>query len=83
MPDFTAMELEARPLSPAVSSRLIDHVLKFFSGALFTAALVAGGAIVVLVALTVGVVGSPVIAAALGFWALRRREGAALPARAT
>ena len=81
MPDYTTIELEARQLSPAIPSRLVDHVLKFFSGALFSAALVAGGAVVVLVALTVGVIGSPVIALALGWWALRRREAAGLPVR--
>jgi hypothetical protein len=80
MPEFSAMELESREISPVVSTRLVDHALKFFSGALFTAALVAGGAVVVLVALTVGVVGAPVIAAALGWWALRRRSPAPMPA---
>jgi hypothetical protein len=74
MPEFSAMELEAREVSPVISTRLIDHVLRFLTGALFSAALVAGGAVLVLVALTVGVVGSPVIAMALGWWVLRRRE---------
>ncbi len=74
MPDMTAMELEAREISPTLSTRLVDHALKFFSGALFSAALIAGGAVLVTIALTVGVVGSPVIFVALVALALRRRR---------
>ncbi len=76
MPDLTAIELEARDLSPTLPTRLIDHVLKFFSGALFTAALVAGGAVLVTVALTVGVVGAPVIFVAVVALLARRRRAA-------
>jgi hypothetical protein len=65
MPDTSALELEAREISPTQTTRLIDHALKLFSGALFTAALVAGGAVLVIAALTLGVVGAPVIFAAL------------------
>jgi ABC-type dipeptide/oligopeptide/nickel transport system permease subunit len=74
MPDLTAIELEARDLSPTLPTRLIDHVLAFFSRALFTVALVAAGATLVTIALTVGVVGSPVIFVALVALALRRRR---------
>ena len=74
MPDITAIELEARELSPTLPTRLVDHVFKFFTGALFSAALIAGGTVLVTVALTVGVVGSPVIVAAIVALALRRRR---------
>lgn len=82
MPDITAIPLEARELTTTVPASAVDHILKLFTGALFTAALVAGGAVLVLVALTLGVVGAPVIAVAIGAWAFRHR-GQALPARAT
>ena len=74
MPDITAIELEAREISPTLPTRLIDHAIKFVTGALFSAALVAGGAVLVPVALTVGVVGSPVIFVALVALAVRRRR---------
>jgi hypothetical protein len=82
MPDLTAMELEARDLSSTLPNRLIDHVLKYFSRALFTVALVAAGATLVIVALTVGVVGAPVIFVAIVALAFKRRRAsvAALPA---
>jgi hypothetical protein len=71
MANISAIQLEARALP---RSSTVDHVLKLFSGALFTAAVVAGGAVLALVALTVGVIGAPVIAIALGVWVLRRRD---------
>ncbi len=76
MAELSAIELQARDLPRTASTSTVDHVLKLFTGALFTASLVAGGAVVVLVALTLGVIGAPVIAAALGVWAYRRREPA-------
>jgi hypothetical protein len=81
MPELSAIEMQDRELTTAGSSRAVDHALKFFSGALFTAALVAAGAVLVTVALTVGVVVAPVIALALGFWALQRREAPRAAAR--
>ncbi len=74
MPDITAIELQAREISPALPNRLVDHVLKFFTGALFSAALVAGGTVLVTLALTLGVVGSPVIVVAVVALAVRRRR---------
>jgi hypothetical protein len=73
MASTSVIRMEARNPS-AVSPSVADHVLKFISGALFTAALVACGAALVIVALTLGVVGAPVIAIGLGVWAIRRRE---------
>jgi Flp pilus assembly protein TadB len=74
MPDITAIELEAREISPTLPTRLIDHVLKFITGALFSAALVACGTVLVTVALTVGVVGAPVLFVAIVAFAVRRRR---------
>jgi hypothetical protein len=74
MAELSAIQLET---SSTVSTRTVDHVLKLFTGALFTASLVAAGAVLVLVALTLGVIGAPVIALALGVWAVRRREAPA------
>jgi hypothetical protein len=71
MADISAIQLEARALP---RSTTVDQVLKLFTGALFTAALVAGGAVLALVALTLGVIGAPVIVIALGVWILRRRQ---------
>jgi hypothetical protein len=83
MPDMTAMELEA-DLSTTLPTRL-DHALLFFSRALFTVALVAGGAALVTIALTVGVVGAPVIVAAIVVTAVSRLRargaGSLRPAR--
>lgn len=83
MPEITALELQARALSPTVSSRLVDHVLKFFSGALFSLALIAGGASLVVLALTVGVVGAPVILVVFAALALRRRRASGAGALVT
>jgi hypothetical protein len=73
MPDTTALEMQARELSPTVSPRLVDHALNFFSRALFTLALTFGGLIVATAVLMAGVVGSPVIVVVLAALALRRR----------
>jgi hypothetical protein len=83
MPDLSALELQARDVSPIVSTRSIDRALMLFSGALFTLALTAGGAVVTLVALTVGVVGAPVIVVVLATLALRRRPAPAAGALVT
>ncbi len=74
MPDITAIELEAREISPTLSARLVDHLVKLVTGALFSAALIAGGAALVTLALTIGVVGAPVIAAGVAYLVLRRRR---------
>ncbi len=78
MPDMTAIELEAGTISPTINPRLVDHVLELIGGALFSAALVAGGIVLVTVALMAGVVGSPVLVAAIAFVAVRRRRARAL-----
>lgn len=83
MPDYTALELQARELSPAVSQRLVDHLLNVFSRAVFSLVLTLGGLALVTVALLAGVVGSPVIAFVLAALALRRRHAPRAGAFAT
>ena len=79
MEEFSALELEAQ-VTPVVPTTFADHALKFMTGALFTAALIAGGGVVVIVALTIGVVAAPLLAVALGIWAYRHRAVAPAPA---
>jgi hypothetical protein len=83
MPDPTALELQARELSPAVSPRLVDHWLNVFSRAVFSLVLAFGGLLVATVALMAGVVGSPVIALVLAALVLRRRHAPRAGAFAT
>lgn len=73
MPDMTAMELEARDIAPALETR-VDSILDSVSGGLFSAALAAGGLVLVPIALMAGVVGSPVIVAAIAMVGARRRR---------
>lgn len=74
MSDFTAIELQARELSPAVSPRLVDHALNVFSRAVFSLVLTFGGFVLATVFLLAGVIGAPVIAFVLAAVALRRRH---------
>ncbi len=83
MPEYTAMELEARELSPTVSPRLIDHWLNVFSRAVFSLVLAFGGLVLATVLLMAGVVGSPIIAFVLAALAFRRRHAPRAGAFAT
>jgi hypothetical protein len=83
MPDFTAMELQAREQVPAVSPRLVDHWLNVFSRALFSLVLAFGGLLLATALLMAGVIGSPVIAFVLATLALRRRNAPRAGAFAT
>lgn len=83
MPDFTAMELQAREVSPAVSPRLVDHWLNVFSRAVFGVVLAFAGVVFATVFLMAGVVGSPIIAFVLAALALRRRHAPRAGAFAT
>lgn len=82
MPD-SALELEARTLSPTVSPRLVDHALNVFSRAVFSLALAFGGILVATAVLMAGVIGAPVIVVALAALALRRRHAPRAGAYAT
>jgi hypothetical protein len=83
MPDFTAIELQARELSPAVSPRLVDHALNVFSRAVFSLVLTFGGFVLATLFLLAGVVGAPVIAFVLAALAFRRRHAPRAAAFAT
>lgn len=83
MSDLTALDLQARELSPAVSPRLVDHVLNFFSRSLFSLALTFIGFVATTIILLAGVVGSPIIAVVLAGLALRRRHAPRAGAFAT
>lgn len=74
MDDFTAIPLEAQTLPEQVSATWLDAVRSYFSGFLFTAVLTVLGATLVTVALVVGVVGSPIIAAAAAYVIIRSRR---------
>jgi hypothetical protein len=78
MPDFTALELpEASipaPLTTPTTTSLADDLRAFVTGALLTAAVAAAGTVVVILALTVGVVGAPVLALAFLYLVVRRRR---------
>jgi hypothetical protein len=77
MPDTTATKLAARRILPTPRPRLAGHALELACGALFSAALAAGGTVLVTLALTAGVVGSPLVVLAAAAIALRRRAARA------
>jgi hypothetical protein len=83
MPDLTAMDLPETALPvplTTTSTSLVDDVRAFVVGALFTAAVAAAGTVVVIVALTVGVVAAPVLALAFLYLVVRRRRAERLGA---
>ena len=83
MDDLTAVPLEAQPLTEQISSGWLDDARSFFTGFLFTAVMTALGAALVTVALVVGVVGAPLIAAAVAYVMFRSRRAARVRALAT
>ena len=76
MSDFEAVPLEATAV-PArrVAGRLVE-AKNFVSGLLFTAAVAAAGTVLFTVALVIGVVGSPIIAAVVAYVVVRHRRTA-------
>jgi hypothetical protein len=76
MSDFTAVPLEARAFPARRASTRIGEARLFVSGLLFTAMVALVGTFLVTVALVIGVVGSPVIAAVVAYVALRQRRAA-------
>lgn len=74
MSDFTAVPLEARADSERrVTSRVADAKV-FVSGLLFTAFVALAGTFLFTVALVIGVVGSPIIAAVVAYVVVRHRR---------
>jgi hypothetical protein len=82
MPDFTAIDLPEASVPAPLTTSLVDDVRAFVTGALFTVALAAVGTVVVILALTVGVVAAPVLALAIVLLVARRRRAARLGAAA-
>ncbi len=78
MPDINAIELQ-REVPASLASSFYDEVRTFFTGALLTAAIAVIGTVVATLALTVGMVGSPIIAAAIAYAVVRRRRARAAP----
>ncbi len=76
MDDLTAVRCEAETLTEQISTSWLDEARSFFTGFLFTVALTALGAALVTVALVVGVVGSPIIAAVVAYVIYRSRRAA-------
>lgn len=82
MSDFTAVPLEAQAVPEQLASSWAADARAFAVRLFFTAAIVAVGAVLVVVALLVGVVGAPVIAAAVAY-AIHRRRAARVRAYET
>ncbi len=76
MSDFSAIQLEARSLPAQMVSSSLREARSFVTGLLFTAAIAAVGTFLFTLALVIGVVGSPVIAAVLAFVLVRSRRAA-------
>jgi ABC-type dipeptide/oligopeptide/nickel transport system permease subunit len=76
MDDLSAVSFEAQPLPEQISTSWLDEARSFFTGFLFTAVLTALGAALVTVALVVGVVGAPIVAAVVAYAILRSRRAA-------
>lgn len=76
MSDFEAVPLEAEA-APAqrVMGRLAE-AKNVVSGVLFTAAVAAVGTVLITLALVIGVVGSPIIAAVVAYVVVRHRRSA-------
>lgn len=81
MSEFPATSLEAQSLPEQLSS--VAEARGFLSGFLFTAVLTVLGAALVTVALVVGVVGSPIIAAAVAYVIVQSRRSERVRALAT
>lgn len=74
MSEYEAVPLEATLPAQRVSA--LTEVKLFLSGLLFTAAVAVIGTALVTAALVIGVVGSPVIAAAVAYVVIRNRRAA-------
>jgi hypothetical protein len=80
MGDPTAVPLQIPELSAELASSWATRTKAFLGGLVFTAAVAFIGLSVVTVALVLGVVGAPVIAAAAGYVVLRQRRAQRAPA---
>lgn len=76
MPDFTAIEIEAEEIASPLTTGFLDDVRTLVTGALFSAAVAVVGTVLFTLALTIAVVGSPLIVAAVAYAVLRHRRAA-------
>ncbi len=76
MSDLSAVPFEAQSLPEQLSVSFLDDAQSFLGGFLFTALMTVFGAALVTVALVVGVVGSPIIAALLAYMIYGSKRGA-------
>ena len=83
MSDLSAVRYEAESAVEQVSTSWVDEARTFFAGFLFTALVTVVGAALVTVALVVGVVGAPIIAAGVAYAIYRSRRAAKVRAFAT
>ncbi len=83
MSDLSAVRYEAESAVEQVSTSWVDEARTFFAGFLFTALVTVVGAALVTVALVVGVVGAPIIAAVVAYAIYRSRRAAKVRAFAT
>jgi hypothetical protein len=80
MSDLTAVPLQVQDLPAELASSWAHRAKAFVGGLVFTAAVAFVGLSVVTVALVVGVVGAPLIVAAIGYVVLRQRRAQRVPA---
>ena len=83
MDDLSTVSLEAESLPEQISTGWLTEARTFLTGAVFTAVLCVLGAALVTVALVVGVVGAPIIAAGVAYVIFRSRRAANVRALTT
>ena len=76
MSDTTAVPLEAETVPAQITTTSAADVASLVKGLLSTLALVFGGMLLVVVALMVGVVGAPLVVAAIAYAVIRQRRAA-------
>jgi hypothetical protein len=74
MSDYDAIELPEATIPAPLTTGFVAQASAFVTGALFTAAVAAFGAVLVTLALTVGVVASPLVFVAVAYLVVRRRR---------
>ena len=83
MDDLSTVSYEAESLPEQISTGWLVEARNFLTGFVLTAVMAVLGASLVTVALVVGVVGAPLIAAVIAYVVIRSRRAARLRAVAT
>lgn len=76
MSDTTAVPLEAQAVPAQITTTSAADVASLVKGLVSTLALVFGGMLLVVVALMIGVVGAPILVAAIAYAVIRQRRAA-------